>query len=259
MRQDEYGRPVLNPLLHPWPPKPAVNACHADDVAAAQLAVQVEAQLDAQRQQREERLVRGGYTDKNWRRIMLKHYGEDYEGMQTRAVLRAREREAERSALAVDSNTLGLTAHSTSRLDHAMPGCQQREERLVRGGYTDKNWRRIMLKHYGEDYEGMQTRAVLRAREREAERSALAVDSNTLGLTAHSTSRLDHAMPGCTASFFEGFFSEFFPSPLSPEQRRCKWTLSPDTARCAHIPGSLAPGRFGLSSRGHLCGHVRGC
>ena len=185
MRQDEYGRPVLNPLLHPWPPKPAVNACHADDVAAAQLAVQVEAQLDAQR--------------------------------------------------------------------------QQREERLVRGGYTDKNWRRIMLKHYGEDYEGMQTRAVLRAREREAERSALAVDSNTLGLTAHSTSRLDHAMPGCTASFFEGFFSEFFPSPLSPEQRRCKWTLSPDTASCAHIPGSLAPGRFGLSSRGHLCGHVRGC
>jgi hypothetical protein len=107
-----------------------------------------------------------------------------------------------------------------------------------------------MLKHYGEDFEGMRERAVLRAREREGERHMLAVGD--LGLSAHSPSRLDPVAPGAVAGILEHGFAPYFPAPLSPEQRRCTWQLSADSARVSHTTGSHAPGRHGLTSKGHL-------
>ena len=54
-----------------------------------------------------------------------------------------------------------------------------------------------MLKNYGEDYKGMQARAVLRAQEREGERQKLAVGD--LGLSAQIASPLDPVTPGAVA------------------------------------------------------------
>jgi hypothetical protein len=106
----------LNPQLHPWPPVPKAHATTDKD----SLAVEVEARLDSEYRRREQRLIAGGYRDPKWRRIMLKHYGEDYEGMPARAVLRALEREGERQKLAVGD--LGLSAHIASPLDPVTPG-----------------------------------------------------------------------------------------------------------------------------------------
>ena len=107
---------ALNPQLHPWPPVPKAHATTGKD----NLAVEVEARLDGEYLRREQRLIAGGYSDPQWRRIMLKHYEEDYEGMQARAVLRAQEREGERQKLAVGN--LGLSAHIASPLDPVTPG-----------------------------------------------------------------------------------------------------------------------------------------
>jgi glucosamine 6-phosphate synthetase-like amidotransferase/phosphosugar isomerase protein len=41
------------------------------------------------------------------------------------------------------------------------------EKKLIAAGYTDGEWRSIMFKYYGEDYEGMAERARQRAEERE--------------------------------------------------------------------------------------------
>jgi hypothetical protein len=113
--------------------------------------------------------------------------------------------------------------------------------------------RRIMLKHYGEDYEGMHGRAILRAQERESEAKALAVDNLKMGFTTHSPSRVDYAMAGNVACMLESCFgTDYFPASLSPEQRRSKWTLTPDTSPVSKTLGSNAPGRHGLISRGHL-------
>jgi hypothetical protein len=107
---------ALNPQLHPWPPVPKAHATTGKD----NLAVEVEARLDGEYRQREQRLIAGGYSDPQWRRIMLKNYGEDYKGMQARAVLRAQEREGERQKLAVGD--LGLSAQIASPLDPVTPG-----------------------------------------------------------------------------------------------------------------------------------------
>ena len=91
--------------------------------------------------------------------------------------------------------------------------------------------RRIMLKHYGDDYEGLHARAVLRANERDTEAQTLTVGH--LVFSSHVTSWLDPALPGNVASILEHCFGyEYFPAPPCSEQRRSKWGLSSDTRRC---------------------------
>ena len=87
--------------------------------------------------------------------------------------------------------------------------------------------RRIMLKHYGDDYEGLHARAVLRANERDTEAQTLTVGH--LGFSSHVTSQLEPALPGNVASILEHCFGyEYFPAPPCSEQRRSKWGLSSD-------------------------------
>ena len=53
---------ALNPQLHPWPPVPKSKSV----VGKEGLDQIIEAQLDAERKSREERLIKGGYSDKHW-------------------------------------------------------------------------------------------------------------------------------------------------------------------------------------------------
>jgi len=56
---------ALNPQLHPWPPAPKA-ATETSNIEAG-----VEAQMDKDRASRDERLIKGGYTDANWCVIAL--------------------------------------------------------------------------------------------------------------------------------------------------------------------------------------------
>jgi hypothetical protein len=147
-----------------------------------------------------------------------------------------------------------LEAEVVAELD-AVRG--RREARLLKAGYTDARWRRIMLRHYGEDYDGMPARARLRAEESDREGRALAVGGAEIGLTSRSKVHLDRAHPGNVAGIIEHCFgTRYFPVQLSPEQRRATWQLSPETASTAHTAGTLAPGRKGLKSSGYIRVHI---
>eukprot|EP00961_Rhodomonas_salina_P172175 2321542-Rhodomonas_salina.1 len=67
-------------------------------------------------------------------------------------------------------------------------------QKLIAAGYESSEWRSVMLKHYGEDYEGMHERAKLRANEREKRHQTMA--SSFPGVGPRGASRLDRAVPG---------------------------------------------------------------
>lgn len=143
-----------------------------------------------------------------------------------------------------------LEAAVTRELDAAQ---ERREARLLKAGYTDPQWRRIMLRHYGEDYEGMSARASMRAQELQSERHALDVKSSEIGLTSRSDVHLDRALPGNVAGIIEHCFGTcYFPAQMSPLQRRATWQLSPETAPISCTSGTQSPGKRGLRSRGHI-------
>ena len=124
------------------------------------------------------------------------------------------------------------------------------EKKLIAAGYTDGEWRSIMFKYYGEDYEGMEERAKLRADERELRKLALDTSGATKEFQPHGASSLDPAVAGDTQNILESDLRKYFPpKPVPPESRRARFGITSSTEALGKTIGSTAPGREGLPSK----------
>jgi hypothetical protein len=127
------------------------------------------------------------------------------------------------------------------------------EKKLIAAGYTDGEWRSIMFKYYGEDYEGMEERAKLRADERELRKLALDTSGATKNFEPHGASFLDPAAVGDTQNILESDLRKYFPpKPVSPEHRKASFGISTSTEPLGKTIGTIAPGRQGLPSKTSL-------
>ncbi len=127
------------------------------------------------------------------------------------------------------------------------------EKKLIAAGYTDGEWRSIMYRYYGEDYEGMAERAKLRAEERDRRKLAMDVSGEIAQMGAFGASKLDRAAVGGTQTLLERNLGDYFPGPaIKKEDRKLKFGLAPPTQAIAHTVGSFAPGKDGITSQGPL-------
>ena len=124
------------------------------------------------------------------------------------------------------------------------------EKKLIAAGYTDGEWRSIMFKYYGEDYEGMGERAKQRAEERELRKLALDTSGATKTFQAHGASTLDPASVGDTQNILESDLRHYFPpKPVSEDRRKAPFGIQSSTDALGKTIGSTAPGREGLPSK----------
>jgi hypothetical protein len=127
------------------------------------------------------------------------------------------------------------------------------EKKLIAAGYTDGEWRSIMFKYYGEDYEGMATRARQRAEERELRKLTMDIKQETSVLPYKGASDLDPAAVGGTQAMVERGLADYFPTKaVSPKNRKLRFGLTPNTGVIAQTIGTGAPGKAGLTSQGTI-------
>ena len=127
------------------------------------------------------------------------------------------------------------------------------EKKLIAAGYTDGEWRSIMFKYYGEDYEGMATRARQRANERELRKLTMDITQETSVLPYKGASDLDPAAVGGTQAMVERGLADYFPTKaVSPKNRKLRFGLTPNTGVIAPTVGTGAPGKAGLTSQGTI-------
>ena len=125
------------------------------------------------------------------------------------------------------------------------------EKKLIAAGYTDGEWRSIMFKYYGEDYEGMPERAKLRAEERERRKVTMDISKETSVLPSHGASKLDPAAVGGTQAMLERGLIDYFPVPsISKGDRKLRFGLTSSTEHIAQTIGTGAPGKGGINSQG---------
>ena len=127
------------------------------------------------------------------------------------------------------------------------------EKKLIAAGYTDGEWRSIMFQYYGEDYEGMGERAKVRAEERERRKLTMDITNEVSVLPHHGASDLDPAAVGGTQAMVERGLHDYFPiKPVAQDDRKLGFGLTEDTGAIAHTIGTGAPGKGGLTSKGHI-------
>ena len=125
------------------------------------------------------------------------------------------------------------------------------EKKLIAAGYTDGEWRSIMFKYYGEDYEGMAERAKLRAEERERRKVTMDFTNEVSVLPLHGASHLDPAAVGGTQAMVERGLVDYFPiKPVPKDDRNLRFGLTKNTSHIAQTIGTLAPGKAGIDSQG---------
>ena len=118
-----------------------------------------------------------------------------------------RERLSQRSAVAACAAAMPFDDETIAKL----------EKKLIGAGYTDGEWRSIMFKYYGEDYEGMATRARQRANERELRKLTMDITQETSVLPYKGASDLDPAAVGGTQAMVERGLADS-PKPQNPEK-----------------------------------------
>eukprot|EP00284_Hemiselmis_tepida_P013566 CAMPEP_0174932180 /NCGR_PEP_ID=MMETSP1355-20121228/35566_1 /TAXON_ID=464990 /ORGANISM="Hemiselmis tepida, Strain CCMP443" /LENGTH=151 /DNA_ID=CAMNT_0016178581 /DNA_START=108 /DNA_END=560 /DNA_ORIENTATION=+ len=127
------------------------------------------------------------------------------------------------------------------------------DKKLIAAGYTDGEWRSIMFRYYGEDYEGMGERARLRAEERERRRQVMDVSKEINDMGPHGISELDMAVPGSTQNLLERNGPVYFPvKPLPEEHRKLTFGIHEPTQPLGQTIGTHAPGKHGVASKGLL-------
>jgi len=127
------------------------------------------------------------------------------------------------------------------------------EKKLIAAGYNDGDWRSIIFKYYGEDYEGMAERARLRAEERERRKLTMEVTKEIEDLSGHGASRMEPAARGTTQMLLTHGpgLEEYFPNPpIAQPDRKLRFGLAPPTAPVGQTVGTSAPGRKGIFSQG---------
>ncbi|EKX39969.1 hypothetical protein GUITHDRAFT_143127 [Guillardia theta CCMP2712] len=125
------------------------------------------------------------------------------------------------------------------------------QEKLIAAGYTDGEWRSIMLEHYNEDYEHMAEFAKRRAEEREKRRLAMDISKETSFLSSHGASRTDPALTGNVQALLENTFQDYFTTPpVSDQDRKLPFELAPPSQPISHTIGTTAPGKGGVASSG---------
>jgi len=127
------------------------------------------------------------------------------------------------------------------------------EKKLIAAGYNDGDWRSIIFKYYGEDYEGMAERARLRAEERERRKLTMEVTKEIEDLSGHGASRMEPAARGTTQMLLTHGpgLEEYFPNPpIAEPDRKLYFGLAPPTAPVGQTIGTSAPGKKGIFSKG---------
>ncbi|KAJ1472962.1 hypothetical protein T484DRAFT_1974119 [Baffinella frigidus] len=127
------------------------------------------------------------------------------------------------------------------------------EKKLIAAGYNDGDWRSIIFKYYGEDYEGMAERARLRAEERERRKLTMEVTKEIEDLSGHGASRMEPAARGTTQMLLTHGpgLEEYFPNPpIAEPDRKLYFGLAPPTDPIAQTIGTSAPGKQGIFSKG---------
>ena len=127
------------------------------------------------------------------------------------------------------------------------------EKKLIAAGYSDGEWRSIMFKYYGEDYEGMAERAKQRAEERELRKLTMDISKETSVLPHHGASDLDPAAVGHTQAMLERGLDGYFPiKAVTKGNRKLAFGLTKNTGPIAQTVGTGAPGKGGLTSKGYI-------
>ena len=127
------------------------------------------------------------------------------------------------------------------------------EKKLIAAGYTDGDWRSIIFKYYGEDYEGMAERSRLRAEERERRKLTMVVTKEMEDLGPQGASKMEPAARGTTQMLMTHGpgLEEYFPHPpIPPVDRSFSFGIMPPTEPIAHTIGTGAPGKGGIFSKG---------